>query len=475
MATLANFLIGIGIQNDTTKGAREVQSSLDSIRRTALQSSLAVAGMTGGLGLMAGNTAKGIRTFSQFAEQIGGSTALIEAQSEAWERAGGSAGGYMALMERLAKMRAGVLAGNTEWISEAAKVGLNYGDMLNTAPDELLPKIIERMSRMNQQQRLNAQNMLGAEQILINIAADGRGAFESQTQKQLERFKITKQMEAESERLLTNWSDTLSEMEALTDRASMAITPKMNEILSGFNGFLESNRSEIHGGVDTVFKGLADNLDLVLAGVVGIKAAGIGAMVERFTALGGTANSIGRLAKNLGQIGVAATVAAGGARLIDGQLQSLDWYREADEWFTRKAFELTGIDMSRGGVYSNEIDKQGQKSDLYNEADEWFTKKVFEFTGVDMSRGGVYENQPTVIEPAQVAQLETARESTRAVAYHEQMKSYQPNIGGYSPTIKTQHHITVDLNGRHLQNFVLETVNKADEQTVKDLRSPIDR
>ncbi|HFG1614681.1 TPA: hypothetical protein ACGFX5_003118 [Vibrio cholerae] len=436
MATLANFLIGIGIQNDTSKGAREVQSSLDSIRRTALQSSLAVAGMTGGLGLMAGNTAKGIRTFSQFAEQIGASTELVAAQSEAWQRAGGSASGYMSLLERLAKMRSGVLRGDTEWISEAAKVGLNYGDMLNTAPDELLPKIIERMSKMNQQQRLNAVALLGAEPILSNIAVDGRGAFEAQTQKQLERFQITKQMEAESERLLTNWSDTLSEMEAITDRASIAIMPKLNEILGGFNEFFESNRPEIHGGIDTVFKGLAENLDLVLAGVIGIKAAGIGAMVERFTALGGTANSIGRLAKNLGQIGVAATVAAGGARLVDGQLQSFNWYSEADEWFTKKVFELTGIDMSRGGVY---------------------------------------ENQPTVIEPAQVAQLETARESTRAVAYHEQMKSYQPNIGGYSPTIKAQHHITVDLNGRHLQNFVLETVNTADEQTVKDLRSPIDR
>ncbi|ENM3861789.1 hypothetical protein AB5E36_003404 [Vibrio cholerae] len=434
--TLSNFLIGIGIQNDTTKGAREVQSSLDSIKRSSLQAGLAVAGMAGGLGLMAGKTASNIRTFDQFAERIGGSTELIAAQASAWERAGGSASGYMSLLERLAKMRAGVLKGDVSWISEAAKVGLNYGDMLNTAPDELLPKIIGRMSRMNQQQRLNAVDTLGAEPVLSNIAVDGRGAFEEQTQKQLERFQITKQMEAESERLLTNWSDTLSEMEAITDRASMAITPKLNEILGGFNDFFESNRPEIHGGVDTVFKGLAENLDLVLAGVVGIKAAGIGAMVERFTALGGTANSIGRLAKNLGQIGVAATVAAGGARLIDGQLQSFYWY---------------------------------------NEADEWFTKKVFEFTGIDMSRGGVYENQPTLIEPGRVAQLETAREATRAATYHEQMKAYQPNIGGYSPTIKAQHNITVDLNGRHLQNFVLETVNKADEQTVKDLRSPIDR
>lgn len=434
MATLANFLIGIGIQNDTTKGAREVQSSLDSIKRSSLQAGLAVGAMTGGLSLMAGKTASNIRTFDQFAERIGGSTDLIMAQSEAWQRAGGSASGYMGLLERLAKMRAGVLAGNTEWIGEAAKVGLNYNDMLNTEPDELLPKIIERMSKMNQQQRLNAVDMLGAEPVLSNIAVDGRGAFEAQTQKQLERFKITKQMESESERLLINWSDTMSEMEAITDRASIAIMPKLNEILGGFNDFFESNRPEIHVGIDTVFKGLADNLDLVLAGVVGIKAAGIGAMVERFTALGGTANSIGRLAKNLGQIGVAATVAAGGARLIDGQLQSFDWYGEADEWFTKKVFELTGIDMSRGGVY---------------------------------------ENQPTVITPDMTAPL--SQPAQQAEAYHERMASYAPPAQSNYPARKTEEHIHVHLSEREVAHFIRQVNSQDAEQAVRDLRSPIDR
>lgn len=434
--TLSSFLIGIGIDNQTGKGAKEVRSALDSIKRSSLQAGLAVGGMAGTLGLMAGSTAKNIRTFSQFAEQIGGSTDLIAAQSEAWQRAGGSASGYMSLLERLTKMRAGVLKGDTEWISEAAKVGFSPDQMMNNTADKLLPMLIARMNKMTTEQRVNAADMLGAEPTLINMAADGRGEFEKQTNKQMERFKISKSMEAESEKLTKNWSDTLSEMSAITDRASVAITPKLNEMLGGFNEFIESNRPEINSGINTIFKGLADNLDLVLAGVVGLKAAGISAMVERFTALGGTANSIGRLAKNLGQIGVAATVAAGGARLIDGQLQSFDWY---------------------------------------NQADEWFTKKVFELTGIDMSRGGVYENQPTVIGPDRTAQLETAREATKATTYHQAMAAYTPNIGGYSPTIKAQHNITVDLNGRHLQNFVLETVNKADEQTVKDLRSPIDR
>lgn len=428
--TLSNFLIGVSLDYDN-KGAKQVQSSLDSIKRSSLQASLAVAGMAGGLGLMAGNTAKNIRTFSQFAEQIGGSTELIAAQSEAWQRAGGSAGGYLALMERLAKMRAGVLKGDVGWIEEAGKVGLNYGDMLNTAPDELLPKIIERMGRMNQQQRLNAVDMLGAEPVLSNIAVDGRGAFEEQTQKQLERFQITKQMETESEQLLKNWSDTLSEMTAITDRASIAITPKLNEILGGFNEFFESNRPEIHGGIDTVFKGLADNIGAVVVALAGLKTAGVGSLITKFTALGGTANGIGQLTKNIGQLGVTLAASNFAAEKGIEALREQSWYKN-----------------------------------LTDKTSGWFNDRFSIQDGVIM---------PTVIEPAQVAQLETAREATRAQTYHEQMKSYQPNIGGYSPTIKAQHHITVDLNGRHLQNFVLETVNKADEQTVKDLRSPIDR
>ncbi|NOF96460.1 hypothetical protein [Vibrio cholerae] len=432
--TLSNFLIGIGIDNQTTKGAKEVQSSLDSIRRTALQSSLAVAGMTGGLGLMAGNTAKGIRTFSQFAEQIGGSAALIAAQSEAWERAGGSAGGYMALMERLAKMRAGVLKGDVSWISEAAKVGLNYGDMLNTAPDELLPKIIGRMSRMNQQQRLNAVDALGAEPVLSNIAVDGRGAFEAQTQKQLERLTITKAMTDQSEQLVTNWSDAKSELSAIADIASLSLMPTMNELLETTLEWVSANREGLHGGVASSMETLAENIGAVAGGLVALNVASLGATVEKFTKLGGTANGIGNLAKNLGLVGAAAAGASVGASVIDDKLQSFNWYREADEWFTRKAFELTGIDMSRGGVFEG-----------------------------------------TVIEPARVSHLESAREATKAQTYHQVMASYAPPAQSNYPARKTEEHIHVHLSEREVAHFIRQVNSQDAEQAVRDLRSPIDR
>ncbi|PKQ54378.1 hypothetical protein CR151_05650 [Vibrio cholerae] len=429
--TLSNFLIGIGIDNQTQKGAREVQSSLDSIKRSSLQAGLAVGAMTGGLSLMAGNTASNIRSFSQFAEQIGASTELVAAQSEAWQRAGGSASGYLSLMERLAKMRAGVLAGNTEWISEAAKVGLNYGDMLNTAPDELLPKIIERMTSMNQKQRLNAVDMLGAEPVLSNIAVDGRGAFEEQTQKQLKRFQITKQMEAESERLLTSWSDTMSEMEALTDRASIAITPKLNEMLGSFNDFFESNRPEIHGGIDTVFRGLADNIGAVVVALAGLKTAGVGSLITKFTALGGTANGIGQLTKNIGQLGVTLAASNFAAEKGIEALREQSWYKN-----------------------------------LTDKTSGWFNDRFSIQDGVIM---------PTVIEPAQVAQLETAREATRAQTYHERMASYAPPAQSNYPARKTEEHIHVHLSEREVAHFIRQVNSQDAEQAVRDLRSPIDR
>ncbi|WP_145995847.1 hypothetical protein [Vibrio cholerae] len=424
-------MIGIGIDNQTQKGAREVQSSLDSIKRSSLQAGLAVGAMTGGLSLMAGNTASNIRSFSQFAEQIGASTELVAAQSEAWQRAGGSASGYLSLMERLAKMRAGVLAGNTEWISEAAKVGLNYGDMLNTAPDELLPKIIERMTSMNQKQRLNAVDMLGAEPVLSNIAVDGRGAFEEQTQKQLKRFQITKQMEAESERLLTSWSDTMSEMEALTDRASIAITPKLNEMLGSFNDFFESNRPEIHGGIDTVFRGLADNIGAVVVALAGLKTAGVGSLITKFTALGGTANGIGQLTKNIGQLGVTLAASNFAAEKGIEALREQSWYKN-----------------------------------LTDKTSGWFNDRFSIQDGVIM---------PTVIEPAQVAQLETAREATRAQTYHERMASYAPPAQSNYPARKTEEHIHVHLSEREVAHFIRQVNSQDAEQAVRDLRSPIDR
>ncbi|ENM3792928.1 hypothetical protein QSX67_003029 [Vibrio cholerae] len=433
--TLSNFLIGVSLDYDN-KGAKQVQSSLDSIKRSSLQASLAVAGMAGGLGLMAGKTASNIRTFDQFAERIGGSTELIVAQASAWERAGGSASGYMSLLERLAKMRAGVLKGDVSWISEAAKVGLNYNDMLNTAPDKLLPKIIERMSKMNQKQRLNATDVLAAEPILINIAADGRGAFDDQTQKQLERLTITKAMTDQSEQLVTNWSDAKSELSAIADIASLSLMPTMNELLETTLEWVSANREGLHGGVASSMETLAENIGAVAGGLVALNVASLGATVEKFTKLGGTANGIGNLAKNLGLVGVAAAGASVGASVIDDKLQSFNWYREADEWFT---------------------------------------KKVFEFTGVDMSRGGVYENQPTVIEPAQVAQLETAREATKATTYHQAMASYTPPTQSNYPARKTEEHIHVHLSEREVAHFIRQVNSQDAEQAVRDLRSPIDR
>ncbi|MEB5596303.1 hypothetical protein GOP93_04745 [Vibrio cholerae] len=432
--TLSNFLIGIGIDNQTTKGAKEVQSSLDSIKRTSLQASLAVAGMAGGLSVMAGKTASNIRTFDQFAERIGGSTDLIAAQASAWERAGGSASGYMSLLERLTEMRAGVLAGNTEWIGEAAKVGFSPDAMMNNTADQLLPMLIARMNRMSPEQRVNAQNMLGAESTLINISADGRGAFNDQVEKQLERLTITKAMTDQSEQLLTNWSDAKSELSAIADIASLSLMPTMNELLETTLDWVAANREGIQGGVSATFETLAENIGAVAGGLVALNVASLGATVEKFTKLGGTANGIGNLAKNLGLVGVAAAGASVGASVIDDKLQSFDWY---------------------------------------NQADEWFTKKVFELTGVDMSRGGVYENQPTVITPDMTAPL--SQPAQQAQTYHERMASYAPPAQSNYPARKTEEHIHVHLSEREVAHFIRQVNDRDAEQAVRDLRSPIDR
>ena len=53
MNTLSNFLIGINLDYDN-KGAKQTVSSLDSIKRTALQTGAAVAGAFGARAITAG-------------------------------------------------------------------------------------------------------------------------------------------------------------------------------------------------------------------------------------------------------------------------------------------------------------------------------------------------------------------------------------------------------------------------------------
>ena len=437
MSTLANFLVGIGLDFDN-KGAKEAVSSLDSVKRTALQAGAAVAGAFGAKAITI-DVANRTNHYRQMAEAIGTTTESLDALARVYEREGGDANNLISQLEAIKKLRAGLQTGNVDWIPQGALAGLDTSAIIGEAdPVKAYQNILDQLSKMSVERRLNVAQAIGLDTKSINLAIKGGDYLNEQIAKALDRRPMIEQLSKDSETFTKQWSDLWDNIGGITDRAGAKIIPQVNEITGSINDFFDANREGINSGIDVVFGKIAENLDLIAVAAASLTAVGIGGtlsgMAKYLPIIGGTAGSIGAVAKNLGLIGVAAA----GAGLIAGT-----------------------------------IDEQGQKSETYADLDIKFTRWLYDTFGVDVSRGNVYEG--TVITPSQTSPLSAPVQQAAAASQAATMPNYQPNIGGYNPQVKTMQPITIQLDGRQMQTFVVETMERQDEQTIKDLRSPVDR
>ena len=455
--TLANFLVGIGLDYDN-KGAKQAVSSLDSIRRTALQAGAAVAGAFGAKALTKG-LADQTRGYSLLAEQIGSTANELFALDRVYQRAGGGAGAIIGQLERLKELSASQLTGDLGWVESAAKAGIDVSAILNVDdPAKIFDSIIAQLEGMSTNQRLNAINALGLDSTTINIAEDGLKNFRMRMQEAMDMRSISSQLEKDSEEFATQWFDLWDNIGSVTDRAGAKIIPKVNEITGSINSFFRSNREGINSGVDMVFGKIADNLELVVIAAASLAAAGIGStlgsMARNLPIIGGTASALGAVAKNLGLIGVAAAGASVGAGLIDEQLQKSSLYNRLDAKFTEALFNFTGFDFSRGKVHTDnreEVDLDAMARDMMTRLPEF---------------------EPTVITPDRVAPLSQPVQQAESVA--AQAQAQQSSIG-YNYTQSRPIVNNIYLEGRMIKQVVNQAIDENAEQAVRDLRSPIDR
>lgn len=455
--TLANFLVGIGLDYDN-KGAKQAVSSLDSIKRTALQAGAAVAGAFGAKALTKG-LADQTRGYSLLAEQIGSTANELFALDRVYQRAGGGAGAIIGQLERLKELSASQLTGDLGWVEGAAKAGIDVSAILNVDdPAKIFDSIIAQLEGMSTNQRINAINALGLDPTTINIAEDGLKNFRMRMQEAMDMRSISSQLEKDSEEFATQWFDLWDNIGSVTDRAGAKIIPKVNEITGSINSFFRSNREGINSGVDMVFGKIADNLELVAIAAASLAAAGIGStlgsMARNLPIIGSTASALGAVAKNLGLIGVAAAGASVGAGLIDEQLQKSSLYQQADAKFTEWVFNITGLDLSRGKVHTDnraEVDLDAMARDMMTRLPEF---------------------EPTVITPDRVAPLSQPVQQAEAVT--AQAQSQQSSIG-YNYTQSRPIVNNIYLEGRMIKQVVNQAIDENAEQAVRDLRSPIDR
>ena len=387
MNTLANFLVGIGLDFDN-KGAKEAASSMDGIKRSALQAAAAVGGAFGAKAITFG-LAEQTRGYSLLAEQIGSTASNVFALDRAYQRAGGGAGQILGQLERLKELQAGLQVGDVGFIESAAKAGIDVGGIINIEdPTKIFENIVAQLEGMSTNQRINAINALGLDPTTISIAEDGIAGLQEQLSKALGRRDISDRLKKDSEELATSWFDLKDNIGGAADEVGSKLIPAINDLL-GFSNEIFALWSE-----------------------------------------GLSFDEIVKETDRGGRLGIDSIVG------------------EGDTWLTPI------IDAA------------------YN-ADKAINDAISSLPGIDFLRpGDPYEG--TVITPQDTAPLSAPVQYMMGQNNAMEIQKQQVPSYGREQT-KTMQPITIQLDGRQMKAFVVETMEKQDEQALRDLRSPIDR
>lgn len=469
--TLNNFLIGIGLDFNTDD-VKQVNSGLDSVKRTALQAAAAVAGAFGAKAITAG-VADRTNMYRQQAEVIGTTVKSLDSLTRVYEREGGNAQSLFSQLEAIKKLRAGLQTGKVDWIPEGALSGLDTSAIINEAdPVKAYQNILNQLSKMSVEQRLNVAQAIGLDTKSINLAVKGGEYLATQLAKALDRRPMINQLEKDSEIFSKNWFDMWDNIGGITDRAGGKIIPKVNEITGSFNDFFDANRDAINSGMDTFWGEVADNLGLVAIAAVSLSTSGVaatlGAISKSIPIIGGSAAALASVAKSMGYIGAAYAASSYVAGKIDEQGQKSGTYNKADEALTKWIYDVTGYDASRGGAY-----KGTDRNTLGDMATGAWDSTKGTFSGIESNLQERMTPRHTVITPSDVSRSlnqpmknDVASETQRGTT-----QSSRQSTGRKTTQIVNNFYV----DSRLLKTEIKTVMDEEDEQAIKDLRSPINR
>lgn len=490
--TLSNFLIGIGLDFDD-KGAKRATSSIDSIKRTALQAGSAVAAAFGAKAITT-DVANRTNMYRQQAEVIGANVRKLDALTRVYEREGGNAQSLFGQLEAIKKLRAGLITGNTSWIPKGALAGLDTNAIINSAdPVEAYQKIIAQMSKMSVEQRLNVANALGLDDISINLAIKRVDYLQRQMARAIERRPLATALQKESEEYSKNWSDLWDNIEGLTDRAAAKIIPKVNEISSSLNSWFDGNRNLINEGVDKTFGFIADNITSIAVAAGSLTSSAVGSslssMAKYLPIIGATAGRLGMVAKSLGSIGLAYAAADITASAIDKVGRKFEWYRKSDAAFTKWIYDKTGYDLTSNDYFKNGGTLQGDDTPaasspstpsspqptLSGDDDSAAISPPAPLSPPPVLSGGVRPDQsrmPTVVTPRDVAKADKVVAQKQS---YVNMFTEQRAMRSQSSERPIYLNATIQIGNKTIRDAVIEVNEEQDRQTIKDFKSPVDR
>lgn len=352
-SVLTSFLVGIGW--DTSgfdQGTKHIESSMGSVKSSVLQTAASIGTLTAltGAGL---KFAKSTSEIDNFTRSIGVGRSDLLAFGGALQGMGGDADSAMGILTSLEQKRASILTGETGWIAPAASAGIDTNSILQ-ATDSLdaVLRLSDQFQQLSAQQRLNAADALGFDPATVAFLSQGRDVVEATLNQYRDARPLVDGLTEASRDLTQEWSRLEALAGGIGDKVQSKLIPAITQATTVVTEFLNANKKAIDAGIEKY--GTPENIEAasVAAAGAGVSTVGAvaGSLLQRF-GLTGTGSLVAGGARLAGGAGVAYGVSDIASRFADEQLQQVPGYQELDAAFTRKAYDVTGWDLSRGNVY----------------------------------------------------------------------------------------------------------------------------
>lgn len=315
MKVLEQFLIGLGLQVDK-KSFDNGSAAFDGIAKSALQLGGVLATKLGIQKVVGDFTNAGV-ALDNFNKLNGSSVENVQRLGYALKQQGGNAQDAFSMIKNIQNLMASPLTGNTGWMGEAARFGLDPRTITEAASTkDAILNVADAFEKMNQVQQVQAGRALGWDDAQIRLAQSGRQEIEK-TFAQADKYNLlTEKQTKDGQRLSAAMIDLDKVFESMGNTIAGEITPAFAEMIENFNQFYEDNKDLIDSGLKEFFGGVAENIELVTGALL---------LLGGSSALRGLAalRSLLGLGAGAGAAGAAGTAGASAALIAGGSLAAV--------------------------------------------------------------------------------------------------------------------------------------------------------
>lgn len=305
--SIANFLVGIGLDTtDWDKGARKVDTNLDSFRSKASIAGGAVAAAFAAASLAAIKAGTDADKFVRKMSNLDTSAKYVYSLTSAFERLGGGADDAFNAISRAEEVLRQLRSGDASSIEGATKASqLNLQSLMGASNgEEFISRLSDIMAQPGVQnwQKVALQEAFSISNEALQGMEKGSAhlrALVDDASKYTQNLEKAAQAGREYSATLAKIND---QMGFIGRELATTILPRFTDILNTFSGFIDKNLDKVPAVADYA----AENAGGIAAVFGGLSLSSLGAMASKWLP------TIGKGAMTAGR----ATTAAGAASLL---------------------------------------------------------------------------------------------------------------------------------------------------------------